>query len=83
MTTKTTKNIAAKHIMVDEKDVSPTFVIDYKTAAEKFDLTTQPRRPNRCAPIQEPALEDELAMWEDASDEALENFEGLLDSEEE
>lgn len=57
------------------EETMPTFTMDYEEAAKKFDLSHPPRRPNRCTPAEETSLDQEISMWEDLSDECLENFE--------
>lgn len=77
MTTKA-KKFAGLHLTNSSVQISPTFTMNYKKASEKFDLSAPPRRPNRCQPVEEETLEDELRCWSEASDESLENFEADL-----
>lgn len=66
---------------VPAKETSPTFTMRYEQAVESFDLSHAPRRPNRCKPIEELTLEQEISLWDDLSDECFESFEnGLEDS---
>jgi len=51
-----------------------TFHVSFEKMRHLIESSPAPRRPNRNRPIQHPLEEDEFQAWEEASDEALENF---------
>ena len=76
------ETICAEQVDLEPSDsgLATSVNLPFEAVAKVVDLSVPLRRPKKCAPSREgPEMQEELAAWDAASDEAFQVFEDRLE----